>query len=51
MTTTPEPVLPPPAPATMREELERLVYRDLHGPAGGDTEELIERGVRDRYLV
>jgi len=35
----------------LREELERMVIGDLLGPAGGSSEELDERNVRDRYLV
>jgi hypothetical protein len=35
----------------IRAELEAMVIGDLLGPAGGDNEELIERSVRDRYLV
>lgn len=31
--------------------LEEMVVKDLLGPAGGDSEELTERNVRDRYLV
>ena len=35
----------------LRAEMERMVVADLLGPAGGDSEELDERNVRDRYLV
>lgn len=35
----------------IRAELESMVIGDLLGPAGGENEELIERTVRDRYLV
>ncbi len=35
----------------LRAELEAMVLGDLLGPAGGESEELIERNVRDRYLV
>lgn len=28
-----------------------MVLKDLLGPAGGESEELVERNVRDRYLV
>ena len=31
--------------------LEEMVAKDLLGPAGGESEELTERNVRDRYLV
>jgi hypothetical protein len=46
-----EPVLQVPAPAALRDELERLVLLDLLGPAGGPEEEVHESSVRDRYLV
>jgi hypothetical protein len=46
-----EPTLRPPSQADIRRELEDLVCNDLHGPKGGATEELIERSVRDRYLI
>ena len=45
------PVLRVPSPRELRAELEQIVVRDLLGPAGGPTEELDERSVRDRYLV
>jgi hypothetical protein len=45
------PVLRVPSPRELRAELEQIVIRDLLGPAGGPTEELDERSVRDRYLV
>ncbi|MCG3197795.1 MAG: hypothetical protein GHCLOJNM_02286 [bacterium] len=35
----------------LRSELEEMVIKDLLGPAGGLTEEIAERSVRDRYLV
>ena len=35
----------------LRSRLIELAVRDLHGPAGGGTEEISERNVRDRYLV
>lgn len=35
----------------IRAELESYVVNDLLGPAGGESEELTERSVRDRYLV
>ena len=35
----------------IRFELEAMVLGDLLGPAGGESEELTERTVRDRYLV
>ena len=44
-----ESIIPP--PRTIRDELEKLVPADLHGPAGGPDEELDEAGVSERYLV
>ena len=38
-------------PFQLRAELEAMVLGDLLGPAGGESEELPERTVRDRYLV
>lgn len=35
----------------MRAELEAMVLGDLLGPAGGESEALTERSVRDRYMV
>ena len=35
----------------IRAELESMVVGDLLGPAGGESEELTERTVRDRYIV
>lgn len=35
----------------IRAELEAMVIGDLLGPAGGESEELTERTVRDRYIV
>jgi hypothetical protein len=40
-----------PSPVDLRAMLEGMVVGDLIGPAGGPDEELIERNVRDRYLV
>ncbi len=47
------PILPPPSPNTIRDELTTLVVNDLLGPAGGPEEELYwrEERVRERYLV
>src|SRR5438128_1095769 len=45
------PVLTPPSPMQIREELETAVIRDLLGPAGGPDEEVDETSVRERYLV
>jgi hypothetical protein len=35
----------------IRDELERMVFADLHGPVGGEAEEIDEPSVRERYLV
>src|SRR5271165_1840938 len=40
-----------PSPTRIREELERMVLKDLLGPVGGPAEEIDEPSVRDRYLV
>jgi len=40
-----------PSSAEIRAELEAMVVGDLLGPAGGESEELTERTVRDRYIV
>src|SRR5712692_2958426 len=40
-----------PSPMQIRDELEQMVLLDLLGPAGGESEEIDERTVRDRYLV
>jgi hypothetical protein len=40
-----------PSPTKIREELERMVLKDLLGPVGGAEEEIAEPSVRDRYLV
>jgi len=40
-----------PSASVIREELNEAVLRDLLGPAGGDSEEVTENNVRDRYLV
>ena len=40
-----------PTPRQLRAELEKMVLSDLLGPAAGETEELTERNVRDRYVV
>ena len=40
-----------PAPSTIRDELEKLVLADLHGPAGGPEEEVDEASMSERYLV
>lgn len=42
---------PTPSHHEIRAELEAMVLGDLLGPAGGESEELTERTVRDRYLV
>jgi hypothetical protein len=45
------PLLQPPSPSALRDELQRLVLLDLLGPAAGPDEELDDSSVRDRYLV
>src|SRR3954447_10872463 len=40
-----------PSPTKIRDELERMVVKDLLGPVGGHEEEIDEPSVRDRYLV
>jgi hypothetical protein len=42
---------PMPSQHQIRADLEAMVLGDLLGPAGGESEELTERTVRDRYLV
>ncbi len=44
-------LVPVPPPQRLRAELEAMVLGDLLGPAGGEAEELVERSVRDRYVV
>ena len=44
-------LLTPPTAFTVRRELEEIIYKDLLGPAGGETEEFDEGSVSDRYLV
>ncbi|MBX6749284.1 MAG: helicase [Micromonosporaceae bacterium] len=46
-------VFPPATSDQVRDELEKLIARDLLGPWGGDEEELPPRGMgpRERYLV
>ncbi len=53
MTDSPTATCVPPTSFGLRDRLLDLVFRDLHGPAGGDHEELSkdERTVRERYLV
>ena len=38
------PILLPPTPSAIRDELTEMVVRDLLGPAGGPDEELDQRG-------
>jgi hypothetical protein len=40
-----------PSQTKIREELERIVLKDLLGPVCGPEEEIDEPSVRDRYLV
>ncbi|MCT7992563.1 DISARM system helicase DrmA [Laspinema olomoucense] len=39
------------SPAQIRAELEEIIINDLLGPVGGETEEIDENRVGDRYLV
>jgi hypothetical protein len=39
------------SPADLRQQLEKRILNDLHGPVGGETEEVGEAHVTDRYLV
>jgi Helicase conserved C-terminal domain len=45
------PVLEPPTPAAIRDELQRLVIADLHGPLGGEYEEFGRELPTERYLL
>src|ERR1019366_7224557 len=38
-------------PSVIRDEFEKLVLADLHGPAGGPDEEVDEASMSERYLV
>lgn len=40
-----------PSPFALRAQLEDMVVKDLHGPAGGPEEEVAEDRVSERYLV
>ena len=40
-----------PSSMKIREELERMVLKDLLGPVSGSDEEIAEPSVRDRYLA
>ena len=53
MSESPTPTCLPPHAFELREHLLDMVFRDLHGPAAGEDEELDhdERTVRERYLV
>jgi hypothetical protein len=42
---------PLPSQHQIRAEIEAMVMGDLLGPAGGESEELTENDLRDRYLV
>jgi hypothetical protein len=44
-------VLAQPTPAAIRDELQRLVIADLHGPLGGEYEEFGREAPTDRYLL
>lgn len=45
------PQLNAPTPYQLRTELETAIIKDLLGPVGGETEEITESSVSDRYLV
>ncbi|MGE0128971.1 MAG: DISARM system helicase DrmA [Blastocatellales bacterium] len=45
------PVLTPPTPFQIRQELEAMILHELLGPAGGSDEEVNERHIYERYLV
>lgn len=45
------PLLKPPTPFQIRQELEESILHELLGPAGGINEEINERHVYERYLV
>lgn len=40
-----------PTPLELRSEFVDMIYRDLHGPAGGENEIVTERSVRTRYIL
>lgn len=44
-------MLEQPTAAAIRDELQRLVIADLHGPLGGETEEFGTEAPTDRYLL
>ncbi|MGH9842232.1 MAG: hypothetical protein ACREEM_26065 [Blastocatellia bacterium] len=45
------PLLNPPTPFQIRQELKAAILDELLGPAGGESEEVAERHVYERYLV
>lgn len=47
----PKPILNDLTPADLRAKLETAILKDLHGPAGGEHEEVDEAHVTERYLV
>ncbi|MEO6326744.1 MAG: DISARM system helicase DrmA [Thermoanaerobaculia bacterium] len=47
----PDALTPRESDTVLRARLLELALNDLQGPAGGETEEISERNVRDRYLV
>ncbi|MCT7970375.1 DISARM system helicase DrmA [Laspinema sp. D1] len=50
-TSPPAAIFTKPSPAQIRAELEELIIQDLLGPVNGETEEVNETRVTDRYLV
>jgi hypothetical protein len=51
MTEDVQAVLEVPTAAAIRDELHGLVFADLHGPLGGETEEFGNERPTDRYIV
>ncbi len=40
-----------PTPLELRSEFVDMIYKDLHGPAGGENEIVTETSVRSRYIL
>ena len=51
MTEGAQAILEVPTAAAIRDELHGLVFADLHGPLGGETEEFGNERPTDRYVV
>lgn len=43
--------LTPPTPLELRREFVEMIYKDLHGPSGGENEIVTEATVRGRYIL